>query len=61
MAIQHKTFTKPGRVPRSDELVLGQLAINSADGQLYIELTSGLVVCVGTDINQLVSQGYFSF
>jgi hypothetical protein len=56
MAIQHKTFTKPGRVPRSDELVLGQLAINSADGKLYIELTSGLVVCVGTDINQLVSQ-----
>lgn len=56
MTIQHKTFTKPGRVPRSDELVLGQLAINGTDGKLYIELIDGSVICVGTDVNQLVSQ-----
>ncbi|KAM3099553.1 hypothetical protein ACKFKG_03180 [Phormidesmis sp. 146-35] len=56
MTIQHKTFLKPGRVPRSDELVVGQLAINAADGKLFIELLDGSVICVGVDIGGFVSQ-----
>ncbi|KAM3102901.1 hypothetical protein ACKFKH_31020, partial [Phormidesmis sp. 146-20] len=55
MPITHRTYTRPARVPRADELVIGQLSINAADGKLFIKLTDGRVVCVGIDINQLVT------
>jgi hypothetical protein len=41
----------PGRVPEAAELILGQLAVNAADGRIYIELVSGLIICVGADIS----------
>lgn len=45
----------PGRVPEAAELILGQLAVNAADGRIYLELVSGLIICVGADISQFAT------
>lgn len=45
----------PGRVPEAAELILGQLAVNAADGRIYLELVSGLIICVGADITQFAT------
>ncbi|KAM3097712.1 hypothetical protein ACKFKF_19400 [Phormidesmis sp. 146-12] len=55
MPITHRTYTRPARVPRADELVIGQLSINAADGKLFIKLTDGRVICVGQNTAQLAS------
>jgi hypothetical protein len=47
--------TKAGLVPEAAELILGQFAINAADGRIYIESVSGLIICVGADISQFAT------
>jgi Phage tail repeat like len=42
----------PGLVPTPNKLEIAQIAINAADGKLFIKLTSGIVICVGQDITK---------
>lgn len=41
-----------GEAPERDELAEGQFGINLFDGKVYIQLLSGIVICVGADISQ---------
>lgn len=36
-----------GAVPSSDQIVLGELVINAADGKVYLKRTDSVIVCVG--------------
>ncbi len=42
----------PGRIPEAAELILGQLAVNAADGRIYMELVSGAIICIAADVSQ---------
>lgn len=45
--IQLKRSDVPGRVPVSADLAVGELAVNTADGKLFVKLADGSVVQVG--------------
>ena len=45
--IQLKRSDVPGRVPASVDLAVGELAVNTADGRLFVKLADGSVVQVG--------------
>jgi len=45
--VQMKRSSTPGLIPGADELVAGQLAINTADEKLYALNSSGVVVSLG--------------
>ena len=44
--ILHKRTGTPGKVPLPDDLIVGELAINTADGALFTKLADGTVVAV---------------
>jgi hypothetical protein len=48
MAILLKRNTTPSVVPAPGELVIGELAINAADGKLFTKKTNGTVGEIGT-------------
>lgn len=43
----HKKSSTPGAVPTSGQLTLGELAVNVADGKLFLKKTDGTIVNVG--------------
>lgn len=45
--IQLKRSDVPGRVPVSTDLAVGELAVNTADGRLFVKLADGSVAQVG--------------
>ena len=45
--IQLKRSDVPGRVPVSGDLAVGELAVNTADGKLFVKLADGSVAQVG--------------
>lgn len=47
--IRHKRSTTAGAVPAASALELGELAINVADGKLFVEKSDGSVVCVSAE------------
>jgi hypothetical protein len=53
--IRLKRLVTPGAVPTPDQLVLGELCLNVADGKVFIELTDGEIICIGSDVAQFVS------
>jgi hypothetical protein len=48
--------TVPDLVPQSSEVILGQFAINAADGKVYLKKTSGQMICIGADVGQFASE-----
>lgn len=44
--ILHKRADTPGKVPLPADLIVGELAINTADGALFTKLADGTVVAV---------------
>jgi hypothetical protein len=36
--IKHRSSSEPGRIPRTDQLALGELAINTYDGNIYTKI-----------------------
>ena len=47
--IRHKRSLTPSAIPAPDQLVVGEIAVNAADGKLYTKLSSGLVVEIAGD------------
>ena len=47
MAIQQKRSATPGAVPTALDLLAGEIAINTADGQAYILKDNGAIVSLG--------------
>ena len=45
--IQLKRSDVPGRVPASADLAVGEPAVNTADGRLFVKLADGSVVQAG--------------
>ena len=48
--VKLKNSTVASKVPTAAMLVLGELAVNTADGKLYIKLNDGSIVCVGQSV-----------
>ncbi|GEM_PF-5228473 len=60
--IQLKRSTNAGSVPSTAQLAIGELAINAADGKVYLKTSGGVVVCIGQDVStytRTVGVGYF--
>ena len=48
MAIQQKRSSTAGAVPTAVDLVLGEIAVNTADGLAFIKKTNGAIVTLGS-------------
>lgn len=48
--IQHKRSSTPGAVPVASALVDGELAVNTADGRVFLKKSDGSVARVGSDL-----------
>jgi hypothetical protein len=48
--------TNPNAIPASSKLNIGQIAINMADGKLYIKLLNNQVICVGADVSTFATK-----
>lgn len=46
--IRHKRSGTPGSVPTAEDLFLGELAVNTADGKVFTKRSDGVVVDVGS-------------
>lgn len=57
MAIQQKRNATPGAVPTVYDLVLGEIAINTADGLGYIKKTDGSIVGFGGTVGATGATG----
>lgn len=51
--IQHKRSTTASAVPTGASLSAGEIAINTADGRLFIKKSDGTVVAIGRDASEL--------
>lgn len=51
--IQHKRSTTASAVPSGASLSAGEIAINTADGRLFIKKSDGTVVAIGRDASEL--------
>ncbi|GAP99120.1 hypothetical protein [Leptolyngbya sp. NIES-2104] len=51
--VKLKNSDVANRIPTASQLVLGELAINVADGKLYLKRSDNAIVCVGKDFNSL--------
>lgn len=51
--IQHKRSSTTGAVPVAGDLSLGELAINTADGKLFLKKSNGDVVEIGNGSTSL--------
>lgn len=49
--IQLKSNATAAKIPTANQLVLGELAINTADGKLYLKTNAGAILCVGQAVN----------
>lgn len=45
-----KSSPTAGKLPTAAMLILGELAVNTADGKLYVKLNDGSIVCVGQSV-----------
>lgn len=48
--IRHKRSSVPGSVPSPDDLFLGELAVNTADGKVFTKKTDGVVIDVASSL-----------
>jgi len=52
--VQFKRSTSAGSKPAASDLIAGELAVNTADGKLFLEKDNGTVVEVGLGNNELI-------
>lgn len=50
-----KRLLLAGSIPTVDQVGVGELCLNVADGKIYTKLSSGVIICLGSDITQLQS------
>ena len=58
--IQARRSATPGSIPTTGQIVAGELAINTADGRVFIRRDSPAIVEVETQLNKGVANGYAS-
>lgn len=46
--IKHKRNSTPGAIPTPEDLVLGELALNTADGRVFTKKTDGTIIDIAT-------------
>ena len=59
MTIQLKRSATAGAVPTVFDLVLGEIAVNTADGLAFIKKTNGAIVTLGSSAGVLMIDGGF--
>lgn len=52
--------TIPGLKPKADTLDIGQLAVNSGDGKIYLKLNNNRILCVGWNIEYFATTDQLS-
>ena len=52
--VQFKRSTSAGSKPATSDLIAGELAVNTADGKLFLEKDNGTIVEVGLGNNELI-------
>ena len=59
MAIQQKRSSTAGAVPTVFDLVLGEIAVNTADGLAFVKKTNGVIVTLGSSVGvSMIDGGY---
>lgn len=59
--VQLKRSAVPGKVPGAADLALGELAINTHDGKLYLKKDDGVPAIVEVGADQELAAGRFDY